>query len=234
MRLSAHDASFLYTETASGQTHGVGISVLDDSPTYQEICDYCTARTHLISSLRQRLAFAPFNLAHPKWVDDPDFDLANHLKAHVVVQRATEIALELGEPLLDRSRPLWLTYVIENVEGRTLLVQLTHHSFVDGATSVARSPVLTDPEPDASPPQPPETPWKPAPMPGAFELWQEAVAENARKSADQAARMFRESSELASLTQQASSLVERLVKPVMVAPWNASLIGPKRKIATRD
>ena len=137
--------------------HAVAVSVLDGPATFQEIFDYYAARIHLVPRLRQKLAFVPFNLAHPKWVDDPDFRLENHFKAHTVAEGTTmdqafDIALELGEPLLDRSRPLWLTYVIEGVEGKTLLVQMSHHAFVDGATAVAMSLVLTDPSPDAQSP----------------------------------------------------------------------------------
>ena len=153
MRLSSHDASFLYGETASGAMHGVAIVELDGTPTFQEIFDYYAARIHLVPKFRQKLVFVPFSVAHPKWVDDPDFDLANHILAHHVpadttVKQAIDIAIKLGEPLLDRSRPLWLFYVIENVEGKTLIVQMTHHAFVDGATAVAMTTVLTDPTPE--------------------------------------------------------------------------------------
>ena len=237
MRLSAHDASFLYTETASGPMHGVGLTVLDGAATFEEIFEYYVARVHRVPRLRQRLAFVPFNLAHPKWVDDPDFDLANHIQRHPVppntsVQRAIEIALELGESLLDRNRPLWLTYVFENVEGKTLLAQMSHHAFVDGATAVAMTTVLTDPSPDASAPEPESDPWQPAPVPSPTELWQEAVAENAQKTFSQARRLINEAPKMAEMARKAAPLMQRMARPVMVAPWNASLVGPKRTIAT--
>ena len=84
MRLSAHDASFLYTETASGPMHGIGITVLDGAATYEEIFQFYSERIHLVPRLRQKIAFVPFNVAHPKWVDDGQFDLANHVKKHDV------------------------------------------------------------------------------------------------------------------------------------------------------
>jgi diacylglycerol O-acyltransferase / wax synthase len=234
MRLSSHDASFLYTETASGPMHGIAITVLEGAPGYQEIYDYYAARIHRVQRLRQRLMFVPFNLAHPKWVDDPAFDLANHMKRHVVpptttVARATEIGLELGEPLLDRSRPLWLTYVIENVQGKTVIVQITHHAFVDGATAVAISIALTDNAPDAPPPPPPDQPWRPARLPTPMELWTEAVAENARIAAEQMQRSMRSGMAPGVVDPGAARLIERMLRPVMQAPWNASLVGPKRR-----
>lgn len=238
MRLSAHDASFLYTESASGPMHGVGITILETPATYEEIFQYYAERIHLVPRLRQKLAFVPFNIAHPKWVDDEDFDLANHLQKYEVppnttLRGAEALALELGEPLLDRSRPLWLTYVMEDVEGKTLLAQMSHHAFVDGATAVAMSTVLTDPTPDAPPPNtPPE--WQPEPAPSPQELWQEAMQENAGKSLSDLQNAPESAQAVAQLTQKGASLMQRMARPVMQAPFNASLVGPKRVISTRQ
>jgi WS/DGAT/MGAT family acyltransferase len=238
MRLSSHDAAFLYTETASGPMHGVAVSVLDGAATFQEIFDYYAARIHLVPRLRQKLAFVPFNLAHPKWVDDPDFLLENHFKAHAVpegttVEQAFDVALSLGERLLDRSRPLWLTYVIEGVEGKTLLVQMSHHAFVDGATAVAMSTVLTDPAPDAqSPDAAPE--WQPERPPSPQALWLEALGERARENAANAVKSLTFAADDAKLWGKGLALVARMAQPVMQAPWNAGLVGPKRKVATLE
>ena len=235
MRLSAHDASFLYTETASGPMHGLTVSVLDGPATWEEVFQFYAERIHLVPRFRQKLAFVPFNVAHPKWVDDDEFDLANHLKRHPVppnttVERGIEIALELGEPLLDRARPLWLTYVLEDVEGKTLLVQIAHHAFVDGATLVAMSTVLTTPSADSPPPNAPP-PWAPPNPPSPSELWQEAMTENARAGLDQAAQAAQATASFARLGEQGVSLMQRMSRPVMQAPWNASLVGPKRTMA---
>jgi hypothetical protein len=54
------------------------------------------------------------------------------------VEHIADAVLPLGEPLLDRTKPLWLTYVVENVEGKTVLVNMSHHAMVDGATGVDR------------------------------------------------------------------------------------------------
>ncbi len=232
MRLSSHDASFLYTETASGPMHGTAISVLDGPATFEEVFEFIKARVHLIPRFRQKLALVPFNLAHPVWVDDPDFDIENHLKPYPVppgttMDKAIEIALELGEPLLDRNRPLWLFYVLENIEGKTLLVQMSHHAFVDGATLVAMSTVLTTMEPDAEPPAAPE-PWNPGPVPSGFQLWQEAM----REQSQSVMSSFRRGLPSGELVSKATALMTRMNRPVMQAPWNATLVGPKRKLAT--
>ena len=160
MRLTVQDASFIYGETASGPMHGVAISVIEGEVPFERIYHHFESRIHLVPRFRQRLVFVPFNLAHAKWVDDPTFDLKNHLKHHTLPKRANldkaiEHALQLGEPLLDRARPLWLTYVLTGVPGRTVLAQMGHHAMVDGASGVDISMVMLDLEPDAPDPPPP-------------------------------------------------------------------------------
>ena len=105
MRLTTQDASFLYSETASGPMHAAAIAVVEGELSVAAIRKHIAARLHLVPRYRQRLAMVPFNLAHPKWVDDPDFDLANHVKAHQVpagstIDDAIEAALKLNEPLM--------------------------------------------------------------------------------------------------------------------------------------
>lgn len=235
MRLSSHDASFLYTETASGPMHSVGFTILDGPATFAEILDYYAARIHLIPRLRQKLVFVPYNLAHPKWVDDPDFDLSNHFVSHHLppdstVEDAINTALELGEILLDRSKPLWLAHVLENAGGKTIVAQLSHHAFVDGATAIAMSTIMTDVEPLAPAPAAPVEPWHPPRLPSQNELLREAIQEQAEA---QVKTVFSPRPMMTGeLMQQSAALLARLNRPVMQAPWNASLVGPKRKFGT--
>jgi WS/DGAT/MGAT family acyltransferase len=235
MRLTDHDASFLYGETASGPMHGGGVSVLEGEASYEELRAFIERRIHLVPRLRQRLVYVPMNLAHPKWVDDPQFNLDNHFKRHRVpdgttVEQAIRIGIDLCEPLLDRTRPLWLTYVIEGVKGHTLMVQMAHHAMVDGVSGVDMSLVLTDLKPDASPPGPPNEKWAPAPLPTPLELWAEALGENAERATNQLVPRPRDA-ERERLMQRGYDTMRRfLTEPVIMAPWNAGVVGPKRKV----
>ena len=80
MRLTAQDASFLYTETTSSPMHGTVVAVLEGEVSFPDLFKHIETRLHLIPRYRERLAFVPFNLAHAKWVPDPDFKLENHVK----------------------------------------------------------------------------------------------------------------------------------------------------------
>ena len=89
MRLSEHDASFLYTETASGPMHTAAIFVIEGELSFDKVYEHFQARMHLVPRYQQKLALVPFNLAHPKWVDDPDFDLSDHLVPYSVPAGST-------------------------------------------------------------------------------------------------------------------------------------------------
>ena len=118
MRLTTADASFLYTESVSGPMHISSVYILEGELAHERVVEHFASRLHLVPSYRRKLAHVPMNIAHPEWIDDPDFELANHVLAHRVPEGSTleqgmDAAIELNETMLDRSRPLWLVYVIQ-------------------------------------------------------------------------------------------------------------------------
>ena len=240
MRLSDHDAAFLYGETASGPMHGANIAVVEGELSTETVRAHIARRLHLVPRLRQRLVFAPFNLAHPKWVDDPEFDIAKHVKAHMLekgdaLEDALAAAAKLAEGLLPRHRPLWLTYVIEGVKDRTVLLQIGHHAMADGASGVDISLVLFDLQANAPEPAEEPAPWQPPPLPNAAELAAEALREQVESMLDSSPF---DSSNLSSerlemLRRAGESMTRFVAEPVLMAPWNAGLVGPKRALAWR-
>ena len=71
---------------------------------------------------REKLADSRLNLDHPVWVEDEDFDVDRHLHriglpAPGGRRELAEICGHIASLPLDRSRPLWETWVIENVLG---------------------------------------------------------------------------------------------------------------------
>ena len=240
MRLSDADAAFLYQETASGPMHSCVFNVVEGVLPFDEYFDLVESSIHLIPRYRQRLAFVPYNLAHPKWVDDPDFKLENHIKPYSVppgstVEDVVAAVLELAEPLLPRDRPLWLTYVVEGVTNRTVLAQLGHHAFMDGSTVIDISLTLFDLQARRNPPKPPEKPWNPEPVPTSEALITEAIMELGEEAGESNA--FAAAARLGArreLTDRALGTVARLfTKPAITAPWNAGPIGRKRSLICR-
>ena len=152
MRLTTADASFLYTESVSGPMHISSVYILEGELSHERVVEHFASRLHLVPSYRRKLAHVPMNIAHPEWVDDPDFELANHVLEHRVPEGSTleqgmDAAIELNETMLDRSRPLWLVYVIRGVANHTLLLQMTHHAMIDGASGIELTTVLYDFDP---------------------------------------------------------------------------------------
>lgn len=170
-RLSGLDASFLYLETPAQLMHVCSILELDTSTmpggyTFDRLRDALSLRIKATPQLREKIADNRFNLDHPVWVEDNDFDLDRHLHRIGVPSpggraELAEICGHLASLPLDRSRPLWEMWVIENVAGtaahdggRLAVLTKVHHAGVDGVTGANLLSQLCGTEPDAPPPDP--------------------------------------------------------------------------------
>lgn len=170
-RLSGLDASFLYLETASQPLHVCSVLDLDTSTmpggyTFDRLRDALSLSIKAMPQFREKLADSRFNLDHPVWVEDKDFDVNRHL--HRIGLPApggrtelSEICGHIASLSLDRTRPLWEMWVIENVAGtdahaggRVALMTKVHHAGVDGVTGANLMSQLCTTEPDAPPPDP--------------------------------------------------------------------------------
>ena len=238
MRLTQTDAAFIYGESASGPMHISSVYVLEGELSFQQVFDHFAARLHLIPAYRRKLALVPLNLAHPEWVDDPDFDLTNHVLPHQLPNGTTlddgiAAAIELNEPLLDRSRPLWKVYVIAGVPDRTLILMMTHHAMIDGASGVELTTVLYDFDAKGANNEPPSEAWAPQQPPTSAELFSRALRENVERLAKtDGLAVLRGVSNQQALLQRAFDVVSRFAsRPALTAPFNAGVVGPKRKLA---
>lgn len=170
-RLSGLDASFLYLETPSQPLHVCSILDVDTSTmpggyTFERLRDELVVRIAAMPEFRDKLADSRFNLDHPVWVEDKDFDVDRHL--HRIGLPGPGGRVELAEICghiaslpLDRSRPLWEMWVIENVAGtdahaggRLAVMTKVHHAAVDGVTGANLMSQLCSPEPDPPAPDP--------------------------------------------------------------------------------
>lgn len=178
-QLSGLDANFLYLETPSQFGHVSSVSVYErperkDFRPFDEWMAQVDQRLHLLEPLTRKLVNVPLGLDHPFWVEDPDFDLEFHVRHTAVAppgsdeQLADLVARIVGRPL-DRSRPLWESYVIEGLPGdQFAILTKVHHATIDGAsgaelltlmldTSPRGGEVASAPVPRARPPRMPST-----------------------------------------------------------------------------
>lgn len=186
-QLSGLDASFLYFDTANAPMHVGGIMIYDQSTapggrvTFRGILSSIEKRLHLARCFRERLAYVPFNLDHPYWIEDPDFDLEFHVR-HIALPQPGDWrqlciqAARLHSRPLDHNHPLWEIYVIEGLDhvsglpkGSFAIVFKIHHAAIDGVTGAEMIAAIHDRTPDAEPPQAKEA-WSPDAVPSNADL----------------------------------------------------------------
>ena len=85
---------------------------------------------------------------------------------------------------LDRSRPLWETWIVEGLEGnRWAIVSKVHHCMVDGVAGVDLISVVLDATPDPAPADPSDR--HPEAQPSPLRLALDAVANLVTSPGDQ-------------------------------------------------
>ena len=130
-QLSPMDASFVYMETPSTPMHIGSLAIYDPSTSpngklrFKEVLEFIEGRLDGAWAFRRRLVRVPFDLDHPYWIEDPDFDLEYHVR-HVALPEPGDwrqlciLAARLHSRALDLTKPLWEFTVIEgldNIEG---------------------------------------------------------------------------------------------------------------------
>ena len=197
-QLSGMDATFLYFETPQSPAHIGSFSIYDPSTapggrvTFKGLLANIESRLHLARCFRQKLVHAPFDLDHPYWIEDADFDLEFHVR-HIALpepgdwrQLCIQVARIHARPL-DLSRPLWEMYVIgglDHVEGvppgSFALLTKIHHAAIDGVSGAEMTAAIHDLSSDATP-APPEKPWQPEPAPSFGQVALRTALNNLRR-----------------------------------------------------
>ncbi|MEA2439614.1 MAG: diacylglycerol O-acyltransferase / wax synthase [Thermoleophilaceae bacterium] len=148
-------------------------------PSYEEFLEQVESRMHLVPRYRQKLAFPRFEMGRPMWVDDPSFNLEYHVRNTALpkpgeMDQLRQLAARIFSQRLDRSKPLWETWLVQGLEdNRFALISKTHHSLIDGVAGVDLASVLFDLSPVPSRVEP--EPWTPHPEPSDAELVADGV-----------------------------------------------------------
>jgi diacylglycerol O-acyltransferase / wax synthase len=239
-RLSFLDASFLYGESTVSPTHVGSIFALDGEVTFEQVIAHTRQRLHISPRFRQRLVFAPFNLAHPTLEEDPDFRLENHIRRQQLPPGISEsdaiqeIVRQHFGRVMDRSRPLWDVTLFEGPSGRSLLVWAMHHAVVDGVSWFETLNGLMDftPNPRAEPV--PDTTAAGA-LPSAAESFVSAVHDLAVEQLDTLLGTTREFVRNPMITAEtlttANRLMSELAQPAIATPWNSGMAVGERHLS---
>ena len=180
-RMSGTDAFMLAMETPRAYMHTFKVAILDPSTdpegwSFDKFHQEFENRLHLFPLLRWKYAPAPFNINHPLWIDDEDFNLDYHLRRASCPAPCDHGALcEFMSTVyayqLDRSRPLWICWVVEGLkDGKVALVTMLHHAYVDGVGASYGLQQVYRENPGYVPENVPQ--WNPRPAPSWIkQLW---------------------------------------------------------------
>lgn len=243
-RLSGIDAAFTYLETPNAHMHVAMTAILDTETmpggySFEAIRQLVLERMHLVAPFRRRLVNVPFNLNHPIWIEDPDFDIDFHV--HRVDAPApggrrelAELAARIASVPLDRRRPLWEIWVIEGLKhDRIGVVTKVHHSAVDGASGTEIMTTLYDMVAEGADVTPPE-PHEPEHIPNEWELIGYAMSSRLKRWMDMPALLGRT---VGNLSNVVSSRLSDDPAPHGALPLTApptpfnSAISPHRLVA---
>jgi diacylglycerol O-acyltransferase / wax synthase len=134
-----------------------------------------------VRAVRQRVAFVPFNLSRPYWVDDPTFDIDRHVHRVALAPPGSERMLadlvgDIASWPLRRDHPLWEMWVIEAMaDGRVAILVKMHHSTIDGVSGASLMGGLFDLEAAPSSPSARTEEWRPEPTPNQLDLLRRGI-----------------------------------------------------------
>jgi diacylglycerol O-acyltransferase / wax synthase len=218
-QLSGMDASFVYLETPTTPMHIGSVGIYDPSSAsggfvrFKDILAHIDSRLDKARSFRQKLVRVPFDLDHPYWVDDANFDLEYHVR-HVALpkpgdwrQLCIQVA-RLHARGMDMNKPLWEFNIVEGLDnipglppGCFALVAKVHHSAIDGMSGVELSAAVHDIEPKPVE-HAPKSNWKGENAPAISEMllrtWMNSITQPVRfvktlaQTVPGAARLIRE------------------------------------------
>lgn len=171
-QLSAVDGMFLDIEGEHTPMSIGGVSVLaGPAPSFRQIKKQVAGALPHSPRYRQRLQEMPLGLGRPIWVDDPEFDLANHLfeiklKRGATIEDVCDRYASIMSEHLDRSKPLWQVHICKGLpNGEWAILWTVHHAVVDGIAATDLLALLLSVDPNAKPAK--EQEWVPRPAPAA-------------------------------------------------------------------
>ena len=240
--LTGLDAAFLALETPSAHLHATGVLVFDPATmpggySFEKVRRFVAGRLHFVPPFRRRLIRV--GLGPPAWIEDPDFDLGNHIHRSVLAapgdsERLAAFVADVASRPLDRSRPLWDMCFVEGLEGgHVALVARMHHATIDGVSGANLMAHLLDLEPTPADETPAPDDWRPETVPSQPGL----VARALVRETAQPVRLARTAA--ASARGIATVAGRRLVRHLsgMAAPFSApstlfnASITPRRQVA---
>ncbi|NRB39453.1 MAG: wax ester/triacylglycerol synthase family O-acyltransferase [Pseudomonadales bacterium] len=150
-QLNIQDVGFVYQDSEKTPMHINGLALFDQATAshprmqQEEIVAYIATRLHQAPILTKKLHHAPMELERPYWIEDQDFNLADHIFQITLdkpgnKQQLNQLISEIMSKPLDMDKPLWQIYFIEGLELEGMapnsfaMLTKIHHCCIDGAS----------------------------------------------------------------------------------------------------
>lgn len=192
-RLSIMDQLFYKTELGGLPTmYMAGAMIVDPSTSpypldAETLAGHLAARMEKIPILRQKLIQDTLKMGSLRLVDDPEFDVNNHVTCSTLpspggYRELTHYLGALSQRRLDLSKPLWRFEIIDGLEGGNIGIAMQlHHSIFDGTGAAKTLNSIW-----SAVPEPAEKPrtgrWKAKGLPSNLGLLRDALLEGVSRS----------------------------------------------------
>ena len=148
-RMSKVDTAWLRMDSPSNLMMIVGVWVVKPQLRYADLRQRIEER---LLKYPRFLQCAVEDAAGATWVDDPTFDLDNHLVTESLTRNSNEREqealqdrlAELTMQPLDKQHPLWQFHLVEDYKGGSALMVRIHHCIADGIALISVTQSLVD------------------------------------------------------------------------------------------
>lgn len=148
-RMSRVDTAWLRMDNSVNLMMICGVWLLTPAITLEAVRERIGAKLLKYDRFRQKVVQDALGAS---WVEDDDFDLANHVVPEVLDpepgeterQALQRLCGRLATTPLDHARPLWQFHFVEHYEGGSALVARIHHCIGDGIALISVMMSITD------------------------------------------------------------------------------------------
>ena len=145
-RMSSVDTTWLRMDRPANPMMIVAVWVLEGPVALDRVEKRIAEGLMSYRRYRQKVDYAR---AGVYWRDDPNFDLAHHIKRARLPGRGGKEALQrfvgdLASEPLDPNHPLWTVHIVEKYEGGAAVVFRMHHAIADGVALIEVTMALVD------------------------------------------------------------------------------------------
>jgi WS/DGAT/MGAT family acyltransferase len=236
-RMTHNDSVFLRIEDGIHHMHLASVAVFDGpAPDFTELRSLVTRLLPRAPRYRRRVRFVPFDIQRPVWVDDAHFNIDYHLRHTALPDPGSQEQLRnlVGRVMsqqLDRTKPLWELWVVEDLEGdQWVLLSKVHHTLVDAVTGSDILGLMLEVDDDIDPTEP--MTWRPRAEPSDVRLAAGAtrdLATNPVESYRVARSLARRVRRLTGEAVDAARRLSALAPPGRGAGSLTGEIGPHRR-----